>query len=694
MPEYSLETGKLLIHNSKKSDSFIFSSLYSFRLQKEGVLIMLGEIKPNSEENEEILKLIFESFKNYFQNQKTDTTNLELYFEDALQKTNQELQIELIKKDRKDWLDKCSLILAVIKEGMIHFSYIGSDLDLFLVRNNKLNDILKDKLTNKINPFKIFSHIVSGNMEKDDYLLFSNATLLDYFSQEKIKKVILSYTPKKAVDYFKTLIGPELNPKNSLITLLIKIVAKKKEPVQITAQEEAEEETAASVPPPAIVETKNKINISEKLSFLKEKIIIFAGVSRNIFTKIINFIRSIDFKNLSSRLKVFWENLKTKTKNLSSRHKIILLSSLFLLLLFIQSLAFLGGKQLAKKQKTDMENVKKEIQIKQSGVEISLNYKNKDKAKKYLEEIALLISQLPSKTDEDKQLIETLKLKNQNQLNEIDGIFTAQVVSISNLSSLNQNFQIEKIFLADKNIYGVDFKNNAISQTNLENKNTSFYKIDSTELFNSADLLDKDNLLLSTKDGKLFKLSLTDKKLSPYKLESNKEKIVQDIKIYQGKLYLLDSKNNQIIKYQKGPEGFNQEKDWIKETFSPNEFKSSSLVINSSVYILKNNGQILKFYLGKKKDFQLSSANIKPVKIFADIETNYLYILDSSNKKVVVVDENGKTQKQLTNEKFSNAKDIFAIKKPSTPSNNKVIEGKENKIYLLTDTELLEATLE
>lgn len=115
---------------------------------------------------------------------------------------------------------------------------------------------------------------------------------------------------------------------------------------------------------------------------------------------------------------------------------------------------------------------------------------------------------------------------------------------------------------------------------------------------------------------------------------------------YQGNIYILDKKAG-ILKFVAAENGFGQT-DYFKGT-PPNLNKSQSLTIDGSIWILMQDGKILKFTSGEQDNFTITGLDKplkNPSKIFTDRNTNNLYILDKGNARIILLDKNGQYQKQ------------------------------------------------
>ncbi len=114
--------------------------------------------------------------------------------------------------------------------------------------------------------------------------------------------------------------------------------------------------------------------------------------------------------------------------------------------------------------------------------------------------------------------------------------------------------------------------------------------------------------------------------------------------VFLGNVYVLDKDEGQIYKF--AASGFSKS-DYLSSTtdFS----KASSIAIDGAIYILQKDGTILKYLRGNKESFNVTGLDkpfSSPARIFTSREINNLYILDSGNQRIVVLDKNGAYQAQ------------------------------------------------
>jgi len=130
---------------------------------------------------------------------------------------------------------------------------------------------------------------------------------------------------------------------------------------------------------------------------------------------------------------------------------------------------------------------------------------------------------------------------------------------------------------------------------------------------------------------------------------------IKGLKTFGGNLYLLDTANSQIWKYQGTDLGFGEIAPYLKAggvDFS----KVISFAIDGSIFVLSGSGNIAKFSGGNSEDFTVSGLETplsSPTSIFTSDETKNIYILDAN--RVVILDKKGIYQAQylLPTNRFS-----------------------------------------
>lgn len=147
---------------------------------------------------------------------------------------------------------------------------------------------------------------------------------------------------------------------------------------------------------------------------------------------------------------------------------------------------------------------------------------------------------------------------------------------------------------------------------------------------------------------------------------------------YAGNFYILDKSSSSILRYSGYEEGFGPKKIWLSESTSSDLREANAWVIDGSVWILKENGNILKFNAGNEERFSISGVTPtieKPLAIFTSDDAEFFYVLEPNNKRVVVLTKRGEYKAQYL---FSQAGDAKGF----------CVSEEEKKIVILTGDKL------
>ncbi len=179
-----------------------------------------------------------------------------------------------------------------------------------------------------------------------------------------------------------------------------------------------------------------------------------------------------------------------------------------------------------------------------------------------------------------------------------------------------------------------------------------------------------DNSFLLEKEAQELKISIEEKLKNLNKIEEienpaidndfDRNKFTQEI-TYKSNIYSLDPEKGRILK---------NEKTWSD---SEKLINAKSIAVDGNIWILDQNNQILRFYLGNHQNTleitifpQIENAQ----KIFTSPDLSYIYILEPIKNRIIAIDKEGKIIKQFTSPKFDDLKDLYIS---------------ENTIYLLNN---------
>ena len=597
----------------------------------------------------------------------------------------------------------------------------------------KLADITeqtdKGEMKKTSNIIKLFSNVISGSLPRGGYFIFSSETLSEYLSAKQIISITTTLPPASAAEQVKNTLS-KINAYVPFLGIIIKNTTgvemqeiKIKKPIVSTKASienliTTEEQTEKLLTPSGLINTRKwssffdgltgRLNLSKndkingKAFLIKDRIFSGKKVSWFSFKKIFGALKNYlawliglcvyIFRILSDRKKLaeFFSQLAANIKNyclkakntllkiffwyksLNGINKILLSTFLVCVIILSSNLIWQNIKNREAKNQATIHNLITIIEQKQNQIDASLLYNNEAGAKKILEEVKGLIVGLPQKSQTQKDQYNILIAKHQVQIEKISRVVRAEAAEVANFINLNANAEPaniilaqEKIFAADaaqKTIYSIDLKSKLTTAINLADQNIS--RLDSPDLSDSnISYFNANNIIIL--DAKTEKLSTLE---IDYPVKPQK---IIDFKQYNNRYYLADALNGQIYRFSKSGSKLTGAVSWLNS--QEDLTNATSLDIDGSVYLLKNNGEISEYSKGKKQEFSISPVEpsfSQAAKLVISENQDYIYIFEPTGKRLVVFNKNGNFVNQYTSDKFDNLRDFQ-------------IDEKNKKIYFL-----------
>lgn len=599
----------------------------------------------------------------------------------------------------------------------------------------------------KPDPLKTFINITLGELLKDDVILLTTPGLMNYLSPHRLKTILKENSAPKATQIIENELKQESALIPSLIILEFKTEEEiSMAPVSETTLREEIEDEGKEISPQVSAE-KRKIKKKKEAIFLKEKLLPFlkdfllfvftvlkktsffifnvfimaigllSQLLKNVFSavalkikekksqktlktepslkkqdfvleKIFSSIKEDlipKFLKLKSKLKIFWRDLlslKLEDFKEKSFKTYLLLFVISLTLLF----AALGITAIKRKQVANLryfEGIFQEAQLKITQAESALIPQDeigKKEANSLIKKVRALLSELQKagyKSSEVALLFERIE-KISEQIEGIVKIEPRLLVDFSELEGKN----VFGIFKINNDFYTVDKEKAIIFKYKKDSLKGELVFQEEQSGFNCAHVYLEKLLLL--RNQILLEFNEKSATLKETELLFGTEiKPAIALDSYRNYLYLLSPQENQIYRSSKTSAGFSKFFPYIATYQSFDIRDAKSFTIANFVYVLKNNGQVLKLAGGRILKFELKnllSPFKNPTLIYSTEGLNYLYIGDPENKRIVVFDLNGNFVKQFKADSLSSIKGFFVDKKTKEIyfiSNNKLYSFKE-----------------
>lgn len=338
--------------------------------------------------------------------------------------------------------------------------------------------------------------------------------------------------------------------------------------------------------------------------------------------------------------------------------KILLSLTVILALVFIGSISVYKIKKNIQAKRQAYQNQIQAITDKKNAAEASLVYGDETRALSLLQEAKQAISSLSEGNKKQKEEMTGLNEQIAVSLMKIQKLYTVNTEILLDITNTNPAAQTQRLALLGDSLfaYGPDdnhfYRYDVGAKTteakdygsNLHLRAASTPKEQDMIIFlagnNGAAVYNKETSLLAQKD--IF-FPIDNVKLS-------------DLFVYNRKLYTLDQTNGQIFKHSQTQTGFDKGMPWLKDDGV--DLKDAvSLAIDGDMFVLKQNGEILKLVAGRKEEFTISGLEPKldkPSVIWTYNNLANIYILETTNKRVVILDKTGKLIGQYTATEWQN----------------------------------------
>ncbi|MEK7097646.1 MAG: hypothetical protein AAB906_02255 [Patescibacteria group bacterium] len=652
---------------------------------------------------------------NYYQNEKlvlrekNQNIKIEHIFELAIAKTNKNLN-DFLQSEKIDTdLSLINALVGIIHENDLYFSSIGKPKAFLIYKENpaaksknnnraacqekqcyKLINIIdhtKENENGPINQAKIFSNIISGTIPVGGYFVFTNEAVSEYLTGKQMTEIVTTLPPAGAVEQIRNILS-QINSYVSFLGIVIKNtygsyeLEPKKEIItssthaSISNLNNVEESTEKFLAPGGYVSFRKILGrlikngrknpapiggLKDKIIFKRKPSFIFAyvfGAIRIFFSYAFSLIIFIS-KTASNKENLFnlLKNIKSQPglmvgkaralsfafrlwlKDLSRMNKILFGITFGCLIILIFNINFLNFKNKKIEREKNINSIVREIEQKQNQIEADLLYDNESEIKKLLPEIKDLLGKLPQ-TDKNYSILSD---KYDGYLEKI-----RHAVKLDKLQEIalipSENTDLKNLTMDGNKLYAAG--HNSIFALDLADSKVSSVKTDAANL--EKPTLDKNGNIYYFDDKKVVIYNTKNQQMENAAINTR----LADLKgavSFNGKLYIIDG--NEIYSLAKKGPGFERTK-WLKENISLDD--AVSMDIDGNIYALRSDGELIKLLKGRQENFALEDvepAINNPAKLIARTDNNFIYILEPSQKRIIVFDKNGKFFIQYTTDK-------------------------------------------
>jgi len=323
----------------------------------------------------------------------------------------------------------------------------------------------------------------------------------------------------------------------------------------------------------------------------------------------------------------------SQSKQQSRRSYLKILVCVISFLALSLSLFFGIRQSQIKKSETSYQKLKVELETKIENIN-QLKSLNFDDAKTVAQDASNLVNQM-SKLKIHADEVSLYEQKINQFLAQTGEESSIQMTPFYDLSQINKDASYSSFIFQDQKLYLLDHTNGRLDSLIISNK---------TDQPISADAKLKSALDFSLTDSKFYilfsdNISLLDKNTITPKIkfaDSSDEITPTAFDIWNSAIYVLDSTNKSVLKFNPNSTGFSKAQTWLKDS-QKTAANANSISIDSQIWILNSTGQITPYLSGKKEPFTLNQSQdfINTTNLTVAPDGDYLAFVD--NQQIVYV---------------------------------------------------------
>lgn len=601
--------------------------------------------------------------------------NTESTFEVALGEINEELG-KLATLGQTNWVGKLNGAVAVKSGSVFNIATTGR-VTALLFREGELSDITDSPKAR--HPLKTFENFATGKLKPEDILVLSTAELFNHVSVDRLTNIIGSKDIGTAAQQIVEILEDNAGPEVAFGTLLLyQSIPQAPAPDEVINLEEF-------LPPErsikgAVGKAGKKIGQLLTHHTLKTTGQKFGNLAKSLVNKKPNIsITSMaektrqNIQNIGKNSRAFGSSNLQKFNGLPRSKKFFAISALVLALAVVVNIFLAKNFKSTKEENATATVVFTELQRLLSEADGNLLYENEDGARNALSMFNAEAAKLKDLSNEQQQEFGALQNQARELERKLNKITTLNITDLGSLSASDHLIVLPgSLATASGNsIISFNKETNTITDGSLKSSATIVTSVYTKG--NNAVIYDGQGLSVwNFSSGNAS---------SPLYLNVPKSANLVGLSYYDtnSRAYLIDTEKQQIITFAVSDKGVSQPATWIKPTAELGD--SIDMAIDGNVYVLRKNG-VSKYTKGVAQAFNFPSLST-PLsgngKIFTNKDAQYIYILDSGNKRVVVINKQGALVEILESDQLSSPSDF-------------TVDEANRTLYILNNGNLLKAT--
>ncbi len=614
-------------------------------------------------------------------------------------------------------LKKANILVGVLTTSQVFFSGIGTNHALFLHRTAERRYVVYELdaqlVSDEATPDKPLVTVLDGELHPGDVFYAARRIPPHALSLGDLQDILVTLPPQGALERIQQFVPPtaqfggicfhvsdeeppgpqkKVNPMTSLSHL----EETKSRTADLLSEQSPDVPKKLAVALVAIKRIANTIRSSDAWRTIDRAIrAAFEKIQERIGTKSAPQARGnarLGGTQHRSKLGGFAGKLDTlrhagitAVNGASRTTKVIGVSIAILVVIVFMSVSNRQAGQQAAEASVAYQSALTKIDEKRTAAEAAIIYGNTQEAQTLVTDATNLLSTLPQDTTTQKAKAEELHRALQELLGKTRGMETVTAAKVAELPA-QFAFPLVGIATSGSALYGIT-ADAAISRVNEISKALERVDVGQSPAQNiGITTAEGEDVLSVDMDKRLWRTTVATPAVTALTSGIDGMTSIEDICSYNDNLYALSAASGQIVKMRPQGLGFEAGTPWISAK-TTDLSQAKALTVDGSVWVLTANNGIVVFKSGRETPWShatVDPAIVKPLDIWTSLESKYLYILDGSDGRVVVMDkENGGIVAQYV-ANLSGAVG-FSVRE----SENRIILSTSTAVYSYTATHLL-----
>jgi len=493
---------------------------------------------------------------------------------------------------------------------------------------------------------KPFAVVLDGDLHEGDVFCVANRDLQRFLPADDLNEILTTLPPPGATAKIR-----QYFPHGTDLALLI-VQSRDADPVQVTTEAQPlgelsvdnltrmEEETQR-----LLDDQKPRLSTLTKTALpkIREVAVAIGGAiwntSRVLGEKVVGVARQAKSQRPSAEsVKATAQRFRERFKTLPTTSKTLGLAAVVVLILLVVSITALSGSKTQQADEAGYQSQIALIRDRQERAEAAVIIKNEEQARILYGEALELVRSLPRDSETREQTASQMERDVQTALDTLRNIVnipepaiaatliaSPDIIGTALLSTSSGMY----VFGSDKSVYKVDSA--AKTAARIETAQSEVGAAREVAAEDGEILFLDDRPGISRFDSDNASLQIVDVALASGTRWT-------DLVLYANKLYVLQPSDGQVIKYGRAGGAFDGGTQWIKAT-STDLGDAISLAIDATIFILKQNGDIVRFTSGSEIGWDPGTVD-PPMTSASDIWTDgfsdYVYVLEPASQRLVV----------------------------------------------------------